>query len=109
MDYKNHLDTIIIGAGQAGLSTSYFLKKHEISHVVLERGVIGNTWLKRWDSFRLNSPNQFNFLPGESSDITNPTNFISGLEFADRLVKYTYSQQLPVVEKSEVISLDKSN
>jgi putative flavoprotein involved in K+ transport len=57
------LDTIIIGAGQAGLCTSHFLGKRGIEHVVLERDEIGSSWKRRWDSFTLVSPNGMNALP----------------------------------------------
>jgi len=66
------LDAIIVGAGQAGLSASYFLKKYNLKHFVFERGKAGKTWRsQRWNSFRLNSTNKFNLLPGmklESAD-----------------------------------------
>src|SRR5690606_38183569 len=45
---------IIIGAGGAGLSASYYLKQLGVTHTVLERGDVGNTWAQeRWDSFHL--------------------------------------------------------
>ncbi len=36
------LDAVVIGAGQAGLATSYWLTQHGLSHVVLERGRVGD-------------------------------------------------------------------
>ena len=57
-------DVIVIGAGQAGLSTSYYLAGHGIGHAVLERGVLGDSWSKRrWDSFALVTPNWTIRLP----------------------------------------------
>jgi putative flavoprotein involved in K+ transport len=50
------VDTIVIGAGQAGLAASYFLTQHGREHVVLERGEVGETWRsQRWDGFFLNT------------------------------------------------------
>ena len=40
-------DVVVVGAGQAGLSISYFLSKSKIDHVVLDQGKIGNAWVKR--------------------------------------------------------------
>ena len=58
-------DVIVIGAGQAGLSTSYYLADRGIDHAVLERGVLGDSWAKRrWDSFTLVTPNWTVRLPG---------------------------------------------
>ena len=45
------VDTVVIGGGQAGLATSYFLTQHDHEHVVLERGQVGETWRsQRWDA-----------------------------------------------------------
>ena len=33
---------IIIGAGQAGLSVSYYLTNLKVPHLILEKGSIGN-------------------------------------------------------------------
>ena len=53
------LDVIVVGAGHAGLSISYHLKDLHLSHLVLEKGRIGDTWNnQRWDSFKLNTPNK---------------------------------------------------
>jgi cation diffusion facilitator CzcD-associated flavoprotein CzcO len=38
---------IIIGAGQAGLGVSYFLKCGGIGHIVLERSRMGESWRSR--------------------------------------------------------------
>ncbi|TMF37903.1 MAG: FAD-dependent oxidoreductase, partial [Chloroflexi bacterium] len=44
----------IIGAGQAGLATSWFLKQAGVEHVILEAGRVAETWrTRRWDSFCL--------------------------------------------------------
>lgn len=60
------LDTIVVGAGHAGLGVSSFLEHDGREHVVLERGRIGETWRsQRWESFRLNTPNWMNRLPGQ--------------------------------------------
>lgn len=59
------LDCVVIGAGQAGLATSYHLSRLGVDHVVLERGRVAETWrTKRWDSFFLNTPNWCTQLPG---------------------------------------------
>ncbi len=48
-------DVIVVGAGQAGLGVSYYLAQKGIEHVVLERGLPGESWRsQRWDSFALN-------------------------------------------------------
>ena len=58
------VDTVIIGAGQAGLALSRLLTDARHDHVVLERGRVGERWRsERWDSLALLTPNWANRLP----------------------------------------------
>ena len=51
------IDTLIIGAGQAGIATSRHLAELEVPHVVLERDRIAERWRsQRWDSLVANGP-----------------------------------------------------
>ena len=61
------VETVVIGAGHAGLAASTALAARDLEHVVLEaRGSIGQTWRdQRWDSFRLNTPRWMSRLPGD--------------------------------------------
>jgi putative flavoprotein involved in K+ transport len=103
-------DVIVVGAGHAGLSISYFLKKHGFSHVVFERGKIGESWRsQRWDSFTINTPCWINILPGEGYRGSNPDGFYLRSEFIDCLDTYAQKFGLPVAENSKVLSLEKSN
>jgi glycine/D-amino acid oxidase-like deaminating enzyme len=43
-------DVVVIGAGHAGLAASYFLSKHAIEHVVLERGEVANSLVEAPDA-----------------------------------------------------------
>jgi putative flavoprotein involved in K+ transport len=58
-------DTIVIGGGQAGLATGYYLKQQGRHFVILDANErIGDSWRKRWDSLRLFTPARFDGLPG---------------------------------------------
>ncbi len=58
-------DTIVIGAGQAGLATGYHLARSGQSFVILEEhDNVGDVWRNRFDSLRLYSPAQYDGLPG---------------------------------------------
>ena len=61
-----HIETVIIGGGQAGLAVSYYLSQQDRPHIVLEQAAqAGNAWRNhRWDSFTLNTPNWQSCLPG---------------------------------------------
>jgi putative flavoprotein involved in K+ transport len=57
--------TVIIGAGQAGLSVGYHLKRRGLPFVILEANErIGDSWRDRWDSLRLFTPARYNGLDG---------------------------------------------
>jgi putative flavoprotein involved in K+ transport len=62
---SNRYDTIVIGAGQAGLASAYYLQRARSPFLVLDGGgQIGESWLRRWDSLRLFTPVRYNSLPG---------------------------------------------
>src|SRR6187431_241390 len=101
-------DVIVVGAGYSGLAASYHLKEHSLSHIIFERGKIGESWRsQRWDSFRFNSTNKLNVLPGEDPESADPDSFSSAQAFVTALEQYVRSHQLPVVENSKVISIEK--
>ena len=101
-------EVIIIGGGHAGLAVSYHLKKEGIHHIVLERGRIGESWRsKRWDSFRLNTINSMNVLPGDEYDGDAPDDFASAHFLVKYLEDYIERYQLPVQQNADVISIEK--
>ena len=100
------IDSVVIGAGQAGLGVSRELVERGIEHVVLEQGRIGETWRsQRWDAFALNSPAWMNRLPGDAAP-ARPDDFPSAPEFAIGLERYAFRHRLPVHESVTVRSLD---
>ena len=59
------VDTVVIGAGQAGLSVGYHLARRGQTFVILETNErVGDSWRARWDSLRLFSPRRFDGLDG---------------------------------------------
>ena len=100
------VETLVIGAGQAGLATSYFLTQHGREHVVLERGRVANTWrTERWDGFCLNTPDWFLQLPGGEYDGDDPDAFAPLAEVIEYLEGYARSFAAPVRENVEVLAL----
>jgi putative flavoprotein involved in K+ transport len=100
------IDSVVIGAGQAGLGVSRELVERGIEHVVLEQGRIGETWRsQRWDAFALNSPAWMNRLPGDAAPV-RPDDFPSAPEFAVGLERYAFRHRLPVHDGVTVRSLD---
>src|SRR4029078_12623207 len=70
------VDTVVIGAGHAGLATSRLLTQAGHDHVVLEGGRVGERWRsERWDSLRLLTPNWMLALPGSRYGGPDPDGF----------------------------------
>jgi len=90
-------DAVIVGGGQAGLCTSYFLSQQSVSHVVLERHGIGDSWQsRRWHAFKFNTPNYLNALPGAPYRGSDPAGFSTNREFVRYLEHYAETFALPV-------------
>lgn len=108
MDEK--YDAIVIGAGQAGLSTSYFLKKLRAKHLVLERNSIGDSWSsQRWDSFVVNTPNYLNGLPDSDPVGSISDAFCSKDELVESFQNYSKKFNLPVILGANVVFVGKTN
>jgi putative flavoprotein involved in K+ transport len=103
---SKRVDTIVIGAGQAGLSTSHLLTRAGREHLVIERGLIGETWRsQRWDSFRLNTPNSFLRLPGNEYEGDDPDGFLTREGTIAHLERYADAADGSVRTGVEVDSL----
>ncbi|HEY9324973.1 MAG TPA: NAD(P)/FAD-dependent oxidoreductase [Candidatus Limnocylindria bacterium] len=90
------LEAVVIGAGHAGLAMSKRLTDAGIEHIVLERGEIGETWrTQRWDSFKLNTPNAINRLPG-GHEPERPDEFLGRDAWVAELEAYARTRSLPV-------------
>lgn len=92
---KRH-ETVIIGAGQAGMAAGHHLAKRGIDFVILEANPrIGDNWRSRWDSLRLYSPARYDSLPG--LPFPGPrSHYPSGNEMADYLETYAAHEELPI-------------
>ena len=97
-DLPSDVDTVVIGAGQAGLAMSHQLSGAGVEHVVLEaRDRLGGSWLKRWDSFRLVTPNWSIRLPGGEYEGPEPHGFLPRDELVSHMDRYGRAIGAPVV------------
>ena len=97
------MDTIVIGAGQAGLAMSRCLSDRGLRHVVLERGEIAQAWsARRWDSLKLLTPNWQSRLPGFAYTGNDPDGFMSKDAVAAHLRRYAAVSNAPVEERTRV-------
>jgi putative flavoprotein involved in K+ transport len=102
---RERVGVVVVGAGQAGLAVSRELTQAGIAHVVLEKGRIGQTWRRRWDSFCLVTPNWSVRLPGHPYDGEDPDGFMLRDEVVAYLERYAAGFGAPVHEEVEVTSL----
>ena len=101
------IDTVIIGAGQAGLSTGYHLQRRNVPFVILDAaGRVGDNWRRQWDSLKLYSPAQFDSLPGLPFPARRWT-FPGKDAVGDYLETYARTFDLPVRLETRVQALDR--
>ena len=103
-----HVNTVIVGGGQAVLAVSYFLTLHGRDHLVIEQAnAPADAWRNhRWDSFTLNTPNWQSQLPGASHP-DDPDAFMSRPEIVAYLERY--AEVLPVRYGSRVTSVERDS
>jgi putative flavoprotein involved in K+ transport len=101
-----HIETVIIGAGQAGLATAYHLQKQGRACVVLDANArIGDNWRRHWDTLRLYSPAKYDGLPGMRFP-ADPWAFPQKDEVAAFLETYAMKFDLPVRMSTRVDALE---
>jgi len=103
-DYS--VDTLVIGAGHAGLAASYCLTQRSIDHVVLERGEVANSWRhERWDSLKLFTPNWQARLPGYRYTGNDPDGFMAVKDVIDFIDDYAVRSNAPIQTSTTVTSV----
>src|ERR1700752_386877 len=101
-----HHQVAVIGAGQAGLSISWYLVRAGIDHVVFEKERAGHVWrAERWDSFCLVTPNWQCQLPGFPYQGTDPDGFMVLDEIIRSLDEYVKSFDFPIIEDTKATRL----
>ena len=105
---RRDVEVAIVGAGQAGLATSWFLTQDKVDHVVLEAGRVAETWRsRRWDSFCLVTPNWSVKLPGAAYDGPDPDGYMGREALVEHFQAWSNSFAAPVVGESEVSALER--
>jgi len=98
-------DTIVVGAGQAGLAAGYHLQQRDVDFVVVDAHArVGDVWRNRWDSLRLFTPAKYSGLPGMPFPAP-PRHLPDKDEVADYLERYAERFDLPVRSGTRAESL----
>ena len=97
-------DSIVIGAGQAGLSASYHLARRGIRHLVLDANEApGGAWQHRWDSLTMNDVHGVAELPDSVPPARDRkrANVVVPQSFAE----YERAHDLPIIRPVHVDSV----
>lgn len=90
------IETVIIGAGQAGLATGHHLQRQGRPFVILDAASrVGDQWRQQWDSLTLYTPTTYNGLPGMPFPGRRWA-FPGKDEVADYLAQYAAHFELPI-------------
>ena len=104
---KRSIDTLVVGAGQAGIAMSEHLSAQGVPHVVLERNRIAEQWRTgRWDSLVANGPAWHDRFPGLEFEHFDPDGFPGKDQIADYFEAYARKFNAPIhagVEVKQVV------
>lgn len=101
-------DAIVIGAGQAGLATGYYLQQAGLRFVILEAGdePVGS-WPHYYDSVALNSPARYSSLPGLPFP-GGADHYPVRAEVTAYLHHYATHFQLPIITRAKVLNIERA-
>lgn len=98
-------DVLVVGAGQAGLGTAWWLTRKGVRDVVvLDAAEVGGSWLRRWESLQLFTPRRFSSLPGVPFP-AGRTPTPDRVEMAEYLHGYARRLDVPVRTRTPVTRL----
>jgi putative flavoprotein involved in K+ transport len=105
---ENSFDVIIVGGGQSGLAVGYYLRRTNLSFIILDKSEKpGGAWQHQWKSLRLFSPAQWSSLPGVI--MSGGGNYYpTREETIQYLREYEQKYQLPVKRPVDVKSVTKT-
>jgi putative flavoprotein involved in K+ transport len=100
------VDTLVIGAGQAGIAMSEHLTARGVQHLVIEKDRIAEKWRSaRWDSLVANGPAWHDRFPNMEFEGFGPDDFPDKESVADYLAAYAKKFNAPIRSGVEVKSL----
>lgn len=102
-----HVETLVIGAGQAGLATAHHLQQRGRPCLVIDSNArVGDNWRRQWDSLHLYTPAGFDGLPGLPFPAPK-WSFPGKDDVGDYLETYARHFALPVHTSTRVTALER--
>jgi putative flavoprotein involved in K+ transport len=103
------IDTLVIGAGQAGVAMSEHLSRQGVPHLVVERNRIAEAWrTSRWDSLVANGPAWHDRFPGLEFAGLDPDAFASKDQVAEYFEAYARKFNAPIRTGVEVRKVERT-
>lgn len=103
------VETVVVGAGQAGIVMSSFLGDAGREHVILDRRAeVGGAWHDRWDTFRLVTPNVVTAWPKLPAR-GDPHGFMTRDEILGRTRELAEAAGAPLETGTDVTRLTRDN
>ncbi|BBP76119.1 hypothetical protein PHLH7_22230 [Pseudomonas sp. Ost2] len=104
------IDTLVVGAGQAGVAMSEHLSRLGVPHLVLERSRIAEAWRTgRWDSLVANGPAWHDRFPGLAFDDLSPDDFAPKERVAAYFEAYAKKFNAPIRTGVEVRKVERNH
>lgn len=109
MAHAERIETVIVGSGQAGMATSYWLTQEGQPHLILEQASQpGHVWRDdRWDSFTFVTPNWTIRMPGAAYQGDAPDGFLEHEEIVAYFTRYATQFRLPIHYGERVRSVER--
>ncbi|MGY2328911.1 flavin-containing monooxygenase [Pseudomonas sp. SDT2931_S440] len=102
------INTLVVGAGQAGVAMSEHLSLMGVPHIVLERNRIAERWRsERWDSLVANGPAWHDRFPGMKFEGISPESFPPKERMAAYFEEYVNMLKAPVRTGVEVQQVER--
>lgn len=103
------IDTLVVGAGQAGIAMSEHLHGHEVPHLLLEKDRVAEAWRSgRWDGLVTNGPVWHDRFPNLEFTGDAPDAFVSKDRVAAYLEEYARKVDAPIRTGVEVLSAERT-
>lgn len=110
------VDTVVIGGGQAGLATGFYLRRAGLKpgedFVILDAAERpGGAWPRMWEGLRLFSPTSFSSLPGWMMPPWDDANhgYPPAAHVVDYLTRYEQRYQLGVLRSWTVTAVTRTD